>query len=199
MAAELGDNIHGHVCKLKWQSLRVQFKTNLAKAQKQKSGESTSEVHWRFFKAMQFIAISDESNGTLSTSHLHIVSISLFVHRSIFSVYYVPYLQTNYSTPAMESEMSSEDARSSKLDQPRKRTEDRSIKTPSLVQSTNYGLDDIAHRAMQLMIRKDEHSAFVEHIGAELRSLPYDSAQLLKRRLTRSLLDFWEEIAVSII
>lgn len=45
----------------------------------------------------------------------------------------------------------------------------------------------------------DEHTAFGEFIAAELRRLPSDEAQLLRRRLNRSLLDFYDEFEVRFI
>lgn len=55
----------------------------------------------------------------------------------------------------------------------------------------------IAEQAIQLMTRSDEHSAFGDHIASELRRLPSEEAHRLKRRLTRTLLDFWDEQEVS--
>lgn len=80
VAAELGET-DWTSCRSKWQSLRVTFKTNFAKLKQKKSGQGTSEnikVHWKFFDAMRFIAMSDEGNSSESTSNLLLVKLVLF-------------------------------------------------------------------------------------------------------------------------
>lgn len=51
--------------------------------------------------------------------------------------------------------------------------------------SQSDAIKGIAEQAFQMMSRSDEHSAFGEHIAAELRSLPGNDSNTLKSRLAR--------------
>lgn len=102
-------------------------------------------------------------------------------------------------TLGTQSEMSTGEPSSSGVGQRRKRTVFRPIETPPLVETAqSSAIKSIADAAMQMMCRSDEFSAFTDHICAELRRLPNDAAQLLKLRLTRTMLDFLEERMVNL-
>lgn len=87
---------------------------------------------------------------------------------------------------------------SSGVGQRRKRKVFRPIETSASVDNSQSDtIKNIADAAMRMMSQTDEYSAFTDHICAELRRLPTAQAQTLKRRLTRTMLDFWEEQEVN--
>lgn len=80
----------------------------------------------------------------------------------------------------------------------RKRKPIDASKQPSSVdQSESETIKNIAQQAFQMMNHSDVHMAYGQHVAAELRRLPEDEALILKSRLTRTMLEFWEERTVS--
>lgn len=55
--------------------------------------------------------------------------------------------------------------------------------------SQSFGIDAAMH-AFRMLSQNDDFTIFGEFIAAELRRLPSVTAQILKRKLNRTLLDF---------
>lgn len=73
---EIGLGIDSKEAKLKWSSLRVTFKVNLANYRKKKSGQGADDsitVTWRYFQQMLFLEANDVSQSTESTSTMELV------------------------------------------------------------------------------------------------------------------------------
>lgn len=77
VASAIGDGVDWNEAKFKWMSLRVTFKTNVAKLRTKKSGQSSSEsatVVWRHFKEMQFLETAEVAQSSQSTTSFIFVS-----------------------------------------------------------------------------------------------------------------------------
>lgn len=192
-------------CKAKWSNLRISFNTNLAKSRKTKSGQGTADntVQWRFFKAMYFIANNDARQSTASTSNLIIVSLKfiLTLNGIIYTFLTQPVQPANEFDNGNDNDnavdnlsctsMGSTGTSSTVAVGHRKQ---RKKVAPAHTASSNepqqtFGKDAAMH-AFSMLSQNDDFTIFGEFIAAELRRLPSMTAQTLKRKLNRTLLDF---------
>ncbi|XP_055848067.1 uncharacterized protein LOC129913424 isoform X2 [Episyrphus balteatus] len=207
VAAQLGKEYDWRDCRLKWQNLRVTYKCNLIKIAKKQAetgiDNEVPRVLWRFFHLMEFITkkrkhhhqqhnMSDcasnfneaESDCTMSLDpELTNASCS-----TMTSQQHVDFIQCPSSTIKQEV-----------AETPPPLIANTFMKTPSpppiignTFMKTPSHLNNVSRKEMNNT--NDEYACFGNFIASELRSLPPEHSFALKRRLNRTLLEYWDEI-----
>ncbi|XP_055905396.1 uncharacterized protein LOC129940898 [Eupeodes corollae] len=193
VAMELGEDYDWRDCRLKWQNLRVTYKCNLNKIAKKKS-EGTDEVPkilWRFFHLMQFISKKrnhHNASNEMENSILNFDSELTTASRSTLESF------KNYEFSQCSSSFIKQES-SQTLETPTP----ISTPTPQPTFDTRcYARTKPSEEnppSKQIMKNKnDEHACFGNFIASELRSLPKEHSFALKRRLNRTILEYWDEM-----